>query len=102
MILLSTKSALNATFLLSNLITNIKINMATAPGNNRIGGTETHQKQEVEAKTAELQGIRKDIAHLMKTSEEYGGPFESIEATTLKTFSDVHGDSKKNLVAVEY
>ena len=84
-------------FILSIVITNIKINMATATGSNQREGTEPHQKKEVEAKTAELQRIRKDITNLMKTSNEYGGPFESIEATTLKTFSEVQGDLKKNL-----
>ena len=67
-------------------------------------GTETHQQKKVEAEkehekegSPELRKIRNDITHLMNTSEEYGGPFESIEVTTLKTFADVNGDSNKKL-----
>ena len=71
--------------------------MATKASDERIGGVESHQKKEVEAKIAELQNIKEEILHLMKTSEDYGGPFESIEVSTLKTFSDVNGDSKKDL-----
>ena len=33
----------------------------------------------------------------MNTSNEFGGPFESIDVITLKTFSEVQGDTEKNL-----
>ena len=33
----------------------------------------------------------------MNTSIEFGGPFESIDVITLKTFSEVQGDTEKNL-----
>ena len=63
-------------------------------------GMETHQqKEEVKSaeRNAEVREIRNDITHLMNTSEEYGAPFQSIEVTTLKTFSEVNGDSSKKL-----
>lgn len=81
------------------LMNRIGPNMATNAGDEQIGGVENHQKKEVDAKIAELQSIREEIAHLMKTSEDYGGPFESIEVSTLKTFSDVNGYSKKTLAS---
>jgi len=56
-----------------------------------------NQETVVDAKVTELRKIRSDITHLMNTSEEYGALFESIEVTTLKTFSDVNGDTSKNL-----
>ena len=68
--------------------------------NQGMGSVENHQLKEVEAKIAEAQGIRKQIAHLMKTSGEYGGPFESIDVSTLKAFADVNGDSTMDLASV--
>lgn len=46
-----------------------------------------------------VQNIRIEISHLIQTSVDYGAPFSSIEVDTLKTFSDINGDSKKNLAA---
>ena len=46
-----------------------------------------------------VQNIAKEISHLMQTSVDYGSPFSSIQVDTLKSFSDVNGDSKKDLAA---
>jgi broad specificity phosphatase PhoE len=46
----------------------------------------------------ELQGVRPEIQNLIKTSKEYAGPFESIEVSTIKTFSRANGDCDRNLL----
>ena len=53
----------------------------------------------IEEQVKELQGIRPEVQHLLKTSSDYAGPFRSIEVTTLKSFSRINGDHEKNLVA---
>ena len=82
--------------LLAVLTSNIFINMANTQTGNQKEGVETHQTKEVENKVTELQGIRKEILHLMNTSKDYGA-FESIDVTTLKCFSLVNGDSENDL-----
>ena len=51
----------------------------------------------IEEQVKELQRIRPDVQHLLKTSSDYAGPFRSIEVTTLKSFSRVNGDHEKSL-----
>ena len=45
----------------------------------------------------ELRRLRSDITKLLNTSEEYGAPFKSIDVRTLRTFSNLNGDTSKNL-----
>ena len=52
---------------------------------------------EVDAKVIELRRIRSDLTKLMKSSEEYGAPFESIEVNTIKSFSNINGNTNKSL-----
>ena len=51
----------------------------------------------IEEQVKELQRIRPEVQHLLKTSSDYAGPFRSIEVTTLKSFSRVNGDHERNL-----
>ena len=55
----------------------------------------------IEEQVKELQRIRPEVQHLLKTSSDYAGPFRSIEVTTLKSFSRVNGDHEKNLAKLQ-
>jgi len=45
----------------------------------------------------ELQRLRPEIQQLIKTSADFGGPFDSIDVQTIQSFSRVNGDCEKNL-----
>ena len=51
----------------------------------------------IEDQVKELQRIRPEVQHLLKTSSDYAGPFRSIEVTTLKSFSRINKDHEKCL-----